>query len=116
MSRSKNDFRCGSDNNEISRPCNNSRRRNIFPTDIKGLLIILADNDDDRNRATLILDSCPNHCLIEDARIIAVMDNTVVVKDCDKFRYVCIGCICEVVVECQALVEGIFDDRNINRR
>ena len=108
---------CGSDIHESIDPCDNSRRRSRFPMDIRSLLIALSENeDDDARRATLILDACANHCLIEDARIIAVMDNTVVVRECDKFRFVCIGCICEVVVNCEALVEGIFEEREINRR
>ena len=85
--------------------------------DIRSLLIALSENeDDDARRATLILDACANHCLIEDAEIIAVMNNTVVVREDGRFRFVCIGCICEVVVNCEALVEGIFEEREINRR
>jgi len=115
MSRSRTDFGRGSDNHENCGPFNNSRRRTIFPTDIKSLLIILADNDEDRNRATLILDSCPNHCLIEDAKIVAVLDNTVVVRDCGKFVFVCIGCICEVQIDCDTLLEGVFEDQRERR-
>ena len=124
MSRSRKNCSCGSEKHDIIDPCDNSKSKEfgrggsaIFPMDIKGLLISLSENeDDDARRATLILDACANHCLIEDVEIIAVMCNTVVVRDCEKFRFVCIGCICEVVVECQALVEGIFDGRSFNRR
>ncbi len=93
------------------------RRRGVFPRDIRTLLIALSENEDDNaRRATLIIDACINHCLIEDAIIIAVTDNTVVVRECEKFRFVCISCICEVLVNCEGLVEGIFDGRNNIRR
>ncbi|MBC8062897.1 MAG: hypothetical protein H7Y18_19885 [Clostridiaceae bacterium] len=133
MSKSKkscgcgsNDSGCGSgcsdlnrDNNYIDAE-NTSRRqygrgRFLFPTDIKSLLILIADDDDPENRASLVLDACTNHCFIEDARIIAVMDNTVVIKDCDKFRYVCIGCICEVIVDCDVILEELFEEHSFNR-
>ena len=114
MSRSRKKCGCGSDNHDIIDPSINSRSRECgrgrfrFPTDIRSLLIALAENEDE-NRASLVLDSCPNHCFIEDAKVIAVMDNTVVIRDCDKFSFVCIGCICEVIVDCETLVDGIFD-------
>ena len=112
---------CGSDNHDIidsdSRECGSEGRRGLFPTDIRRLLILLADNDDDqRSRACIVLDACANHCFIEDAKVIAVMDNTVVLRDCDKFRFVCIGCICEVIVECDVILEDIFQERTIGRR
>ena len=112
---------CASDNHEVCDPSDNlgSRKsgRAIFPRDIKSLLILISQNeDDDTRRATIILDACPNHCLIEDAIIIAVTDNTVVVREDECFRFVCIGCICEVVTNCETLVEGIFEGREINRR
>ena len=114
---------CGCD---IIDPCEDSRSRQsgsrqsgrsrfLFPTDIKSLLILIAEDDDPENRATIILDACANHCFIEDARVIAVMDNTVVIRDCDKFRYVCIGCICEVIVDCDVLLSELFEEHSINR-
>ena len=85
-----------------------------FPTDIKKLLILIAEDEDD-NRVDIILDACAKHCLIEDARVIAVMDNTVVIKECDSFRYVCIGCICEVIVDCDTIMEELFEEHSFNR-
>ena len=117
-------FDCGSDCHDSIDPCDNSGsrefgrgRRSRFPMDIRSLLIALAENENDEtSRATLILDSCPNHCLIEDAKIIAVMGNTVVIRECEKFVFVCIGCICEVKVCCDALIVGIFEERETSRR
>lgn len=116
---------CGVDDHVIVDPCDNSRSRQSgrgrfrFPTDIRALLILIAEDDDENNRATLILDACSNHCLIEDARIIAVTDNTVIIKEgngCDgKFRFVCIGCICEVCVECDVILDELFEQHSLNR-
>ena len=123
MSRERKNCGCGSDNHDVCDPSDNlgsrkpGRGRAIFPVDIKSLLILISENeDDDARRATIILDACPNHCLIEDATIIAVTDNTVVVREDGCFRFICIGCICEVVTNCETLVEGIFEGREINRR
>ena len=123
MGRERKNCGCVSESHDICDPSDNlesrksGRGRAIFPRDIKSLLILISQNeDDDARRATIILDACANHCLIEDAIIIAVTDNTVVVREDGCFRFVCIGCICEVVVHCEALVEGIFEGREINRR
>ena len=91
-----------------------NRGRNFFPTSIKALLILIAEDEGD-NRADIILDACANHCFIEDARVIAVMDNTVVIKDCDSFRYVCIDCICEVIVDCDTILEELFEEHSFNQ-
>ena len=121
MSSSRKKCGCGSDNSVIVDPGNNFRSRRsgrgrfLFPTDIKALLILLAEDDDENNRASIVLDACPNHCFIEDARIIAVMDNTVVVRDCDKFKFICIGCICEVCVDCEAILNELFEQHSLNR-
>ena len=88
--------------------------RFAFPTDIKKLLILIAEDDDD-NRVDLVLDACSSHCFIEDARVIAVMDNTVIIRDCDAFRYVCIGCICEVIVDCDTIMQELFEEHSYNR-
>ena len=121
MSKSRKKCGCGSDHHDIidpdDRECGREGRRALLPTDIKSLLKLLADNDDDeKSRASIVLDACANHCFIEDAKIIAVMDNTVVVRECEKFRFVCIGCICEVIVECDVIMEDIFQERSNNRR
>ena len=108
---------CNSKDNNFIDPINTSRRQSgrgrfLFPTDIKSLLILIAETDDDNNRATLVLDSCSSHCFIEDARVIAVLDNTVVIRDCDKFRFVDIHCICEVIVDCDVILDELFEEHS----
>ena len=76
--------------------------------------ILIAEDEGD-NRVDIILDACSNHCLIEDARVIAVMDNTVVIRDCDSFRYVCLDCICEVIVDCDTILEELFEQHSYNQ-
>ena len=125
MGRSREKCGCSSDNHEIIDPSNNLRNRQngrgrfMFPTDIRALLILIAEDDDENSRASLVLDACPNHCFIEDARIIAVTDNTVIIKEgngCEsKFRFVCIGCICEVIVDCEAILNELFEQHSLNR-
>lgn len=83
-----------------------------FPTDIKKLLILMAEDECD-NRVDIVLDACPSHCFLEDAVIIAVMDNTVVVRDCESFRYICIDCICEVIVDCDTILEELFESHSL---
>ncbi len=97
-----------------SRSRSSSRGRSFFPTDIKKLLILIAE-DDDNNRADIVLDSCANHCFIEDARVIAVMDNTVIIRDCDKFKFVNICCICEVIVDCDTILDELLEQHSLNR-
>ena len=101
------------DSRDISR--NKNIARPLFPTNIKSLLILIAEDDDDENRVDIILDACPNHCFIEDARVVAVMDNTVVIKDDCNFRFVCIDCICEVIVNCDTILEELFEEHSLNR-
>jgi hypothetical protein len=126
MSKKVKNCGCGSKNSDpvmncsrtLSDPSNASRNRFLFPTDIKKLLILVAEDEGD-NRVDIILDACSNHCLIEDARVIAVTDNTVIIKEgngCDsKFRYVCIGCICEVIVDCDTILQELFEEHSYNR-
>ena len=121
MSRSRKSYGCGhSDfnrNNSLIDPSSTSRRqfgrgRFLFPTDIKSLLILLAEDDCDNNRASIVLDACSQYCFIENARVIAVLDNTVVIKDCDKFRFIDICCICEVIVDCDVILSELFDQKS----
>lgn len=126
MARSRRKCGCDSKDPVVSKslvnvvdPSNISRgNRNFFPTDIKGLLILIAEDEGD-NRADIVLDACSNHCFIEDAKVIAVMDNTVIIKEgngCEgKFRYVCIDCICEVIVDCEAILMELFEEHSYNR-
>ncbi|MBC8060803.1 MAG: hypothetical protein H7Y18_09070 [Clostridiaceae bacterium] len=121
MSKSRKKCGCDSDISNIVDTSNNSRsrqsgrRRFMFPTDIRALLILVAEDDDEDNRVSIVLDACSNHCFIEDARVIAVMDNTVVIRDCDKFRFVCIGCICEVMVDCDVILDELFEQNSLSR-
>ena len=126
MSRSRKKCGCGSDKHDNIDSCDNSKKKQygkggfMFPTNIKSLLILIAEHDDDENnKASLVLDACSNHCFIEDARIIAVMDNTVVIKEgngCEgKFKFVCIGCICEVIVDCDVIMDELFEQNSYNR-
>lgn len=125
MSRSSKKCGCGLENHDVIDSCDNSRKRQYgkgrytFPTDIKSLLILIAEDDDENNRASLVLDACSNHCFIEDARVIAVMDNTVVIKEgngCEgKFRFVSISCICEVIVDCDVILDELFEQHSYNR-
>jgi len=125
MSKARKNCGCDSKQEVIIDPCNNNtsrqrgRGRFLFPTDIRSLLILIAEDDDPDNRVDIVLDACANHCFIEDARPIAVMDNTVVLREgegCDgKFRYVCIGCICEVIVDCDTILQELFEEHSLNR-
>ncbi len=94
-------------------------RRFLFPTDIRKLLILVAEDDDEDNVVDIVLDACANHCFIEDARVIAVTDNTVILREgrgCDgRFRFVCIDCICEVIVDCDVILDELFEEHSFNR-
>ena len=121
MSKSRKKCGCGIDSHDITDPCDKSRSKQygrgkfLFPTDIKSLLILIAEDDDENNRASIVLDACSDHCFIEDARVIAVMDNTVVLRDCDKFRFIDICCICEVIVDCDVILDELFEQHSLNR-
>ena len=111
---------CGCDSKDCSiiSPENISRSKSygkggcLFPTDIKSLLILIAENDSEENRVDIVLDACSEHCFIEDARVVAVMDNTVIVKDDGKFRFICINCICEVIVNCDTILQELFEEHS----
>ena len=123
MSRSRKKGSCGCDSKDVSivdpsntfRSKGHGKGRCLFPTDIKRLLILIAEDDDDENRVDIVLDACSNQCFIEDARVIAVMDNTVVVRDENKFRFICLSCICEVIVDCDTILEELFEEHSYNR-
>ena len=120
ISKSRKKRGCRIKNSTIINSRDISRNKNIgrplFPINIKSLLMLVAEDDDDENRVDIILDACPNHCFIEDARVVAVMDNTVVIKDDYGFKFVCISCICEVIVTCDTLLNELFDEYSIRRR
>ena len=88
--------------------------RCFFPTNIKKLLALIAEDEGD-NRIDIVLDACANHCFIEDAKPIAVVDNTLILRDCDKFKFVCIDCICEVIVDCDTILEELFEQHSLGR-
>jgi len=121
MSKSRKKCGCGIESHDSSDSCDKStckqygRGKFLFPTDIKSLLILIAENDDEDNRATIVLDACCEHCFIEDARVIAVLDNTVVLRDCDKFRFIDIHCICEVIVDCDVILDELFEQHSSSR-
>ena len=120
-SRKKRDCGCGSQNVTIVDPKSISRNRScgregaLFTIDIKRLLIALAEDEDDENRVDIVLNACPSYCFIEDAEVIAVMDNTVVIREDNGFRFICISCICEVIAECDTIIDSLFDQDSFNR-
>jgi hypothetical protein len=118
MIKSRRNCGCNSKDPVVVVPVDIPRCRSLFPTDIKSLLILIAEDDDPDNRVDIVLDACEHHCFLEDVRPIAVMDNTVVVKDGDgcesKFRYICISCICEVIVDCDTILDELLEEHSIN--
>ena len=126
MSKSRKEYRCNNHNVVSSYENSTSKQygskqygsKLLFPTDIKKLLILIAE-DEGEKRVNIVLDACSDYCFIEDARVIAVLDNTVVIKDSkgyeSKFRFVRIDCICEVIVGCDVILDELFEQRSYNR-
>lgn len=98
------------------------RGRNVFPTDIKELLILLAEDENDYEIDIVLKSSCPGKCFICHADPVAVMDNTLVIREsseernigCGKFTYIDISCICTVSFKCEALLDELFEAHNIS--
>ena len=96
--------------------------RNVFPIDIKELLILLAEDENENEIDIVLKSSCPDYCIIKNADPIAVMDNTLVIREfdenchkgCGKFRYIDICCICTVSFRCEALLDELFETHNIS--
>lgn len=90
-------------------------RRGFFPKSIRDLLILLAEEDDD-NRVTIIIGGgFGEESILEDVRIIAVLDNTLVANCHDMFRFIDICCICQVIVDCHTILGELFEMHNVNR-
>ena len=94
------------------------RGRNLFPVDIKELLILLAEDEGENEICITLKSSCPDYCYLENVDPIAVMDNTLVIREsnrgCGKFTYIDICCICEVSFKREALLDELFEAHNIS--
>lgn len=77
-----------------------------FPDNIRELLCLLVD--DENNRATIILNTCDD-CVQENVEIVAVIGNLAVFRCLDKFKFVDICCICEVIVDCETILDELFE-------
>jgi hypothetical protein len=83
-----------------------------FPDNIKDLLCLLAN--DDENKVTVIIDACED-CILEDVEIVAVIGDLAVFRCHDKFKFVDIHCICEVIVDCDTILDEVLDTHNCHR-
>jgi hypothetical protein len=94
------------------------RGRDLFPINIRELLILLAEDEGDNDIDIVLKSSCPDHCFIKNADPIAVFDNTLVIRDskgCEgKFTYIDICCICTVSFKCSVLLDELFESHNIS--
>ena len=75
---------------------NDSNLKN-FPDNIRDLLCLLANDDD--TRVTVVIDACED-CILENVEIVSVIGELAVFRCHDKFKFVNICCICEVIVDC----------------
>lgn len=92
-----------------------SFRGPLFPNSIRDLLILLAEEDSE-NLVTVIIDGgFGEESILEDIRIIAVLDNTLVAQCDDLFRFIDICCICQVIVDCQTILEEILERHSLGR-
>jgi hypothetical protein len=80
-----------------------------FPDNIKDLLCLLAN--DDENRVTIVIDACED-CIIENVEIVAVIGELAVFRCHDKFKFIDICCICEVIVDCDTILDEVLDVHN----
>lgn len=96
----------------MSRDCKCERHREEhhsiknFPDNIRDLLKLLAD--DDENRVTIVIDACED-CILENVEIVAVIGDLAVFRCHDKFKFVDICCICEVIVDCETILDEILE-------
>lgn len=81
-----------------------------FPDNIKELLCLLAD-DDDGNTATIILNTCDD-CVQENVEVVSVIGDLAVFRCHDKFKFVDIRCICEVIVDCETILNELLEAKN----
>lgn len=80
-----------------------------FPDNIRDLLCLLVD--DENNRVTIILDTCDD-CVQENVEIVSVIGNLAVFRCHDKFKFVDIHCICEVIVDCETILNELLEAKN----
>ncbi|HWR59970.1 MAG TPA: hypothetical protein VN580_00070 [Clostridia bacterium] len=80
-----------------------------FPDNIRDLLCLLAENDD--NRATIILSTCDD-CVQENVEVVSVIGHMAVFRCHDKFKFVDISCICEVIVDCDTILNELLESKN----
>ena len=94
------------------------RGTNLFPINIKELLIVLAEDEGENDICITLKSSCPDYCYLENVEPIAVMDNTLVIRSssesCGKFTYIDICCICTVSFNCSVLMDELFEAHNIS--
>jgi hypothetical protein len=92
--------------------------KNTIPIDIKELLILLADDEGDNDIDIVLKSSCTDNCFIKNAIPVAVLDNTLVLRESEgcegKFRYIDICCICTVSFKCSVLSDKLFEAHNIS--
>ena len=77
-----------------------------FPDDIRELLCLLVNND--RNRVTIVLNTCDD-CIQENVEVVAVIGELAVFRCHDKFKFVKICCICEVIVDCEVILGELLE-------
>lgn len=80
-----------------------------FPDNIRDLLCLLVD--DENNRATIILNTCDD-CVQENVEVVSVIGNLAVFRCHDKFKFVDIHCICEVIVDCETILNELLEGKN----
>ncbi len=80
-----------------------------FPDNIRDLLCLLVD--DENNRATIILSTCDD-CVQENVEVVSVIGNLAVFRCHDKFKFVDIHCICEVIVDCETILNELLEGSN----
>lgn len=95
----------------MGRECKHDRHRDDFklrnfPDSIRDLLCLLAKDDD--NRVTIVLDA-GDDCILENVEIVSVIGDLAVFRCHDKFKFVDIHCICEVIVDCETILDEILD-------
>lgn len=84
-------------------------RMRHFPDNIKDLLCLLVDEND--NRATIILNTCDD-CVQENVEVVSVIGDLAIFRCHDKFKFVDIHCICEVIVDCETILNELLESNN----
>jgi hypothetical protein len=80
-----------------------------FPDNIRDLLCLLVD--DENNRVTIILNTCDD-CVQENVEVVSVIGTLAVFRCHDKFKFVDIHCICEVIVDCETILSELLEGSN----